>query len=104
MIRRPPRSTLFPYTTLFRSDHVEQPGRDGADDPRAALAQLLHEAQEKQVIADTLLRVHAQRGALEGGRQRRHERRAVERQADFFQKRVAVDAPPVLVPAFLEAP
>src|SRR5438270_6319065 len=22
MIRRPPRSTLFPYTTLFRSDNV----------------------------------------------------------------------------------
>src|SRR2546430_13376167 len=22
MIRRPPRSTLFPYTTLFRSDYV----------------------------------------------------------------------------------
>src|SRR3712207_6870955 len=28
MIRRPPRSTLFPYTTLFRSD---VPGHDGAD-------------------------------------------------------------------------
>src|SRR5258708_27335235 len=30
MIRRPPRSTLFPYTTLFRSDQVEGPiaGRD----------------------------------------------------------------------------
>src|SRR3712207_7994916 len=27
MIRRPPRSTLFPYTTLFRSG---QPRRDGA--------------------------------------------------------------------------
>src|SRR2546427_6085636 len=27
MIRRPPRSTLFPYTTLFRSD----PGRSGMD-------------------------------------------------------------------------
>src|ERR1039458_10582207 len=26
MIRRPPRSTLFPYTTLFRSAH---PGRRG---------------------------------------------------------------------------
>src|SRR3712207_9371690 len=26
MIRRPPRSTLFPYTTLFRSDRE---GRDG---------------------------------------------------------------------------
>src|SRR2546430_13591927 len=23
MIRRPPRSTLFPYTTLFRSEHGE---------------------------------------------------------------------------------
>src|SRR3712207_7611999 len=34
MIRRPPRSTLFPYTTLFRSalgDHRIQAGRlDGA--------------------------------------------------------------------------
>src|SRR2546422_6493627 len=28
MIRRPPRSTLFPYTTLFRSVHVvPDPGR-----------------------------------------------------------------------------
>src|SRR3712207_6905475 len=26
MIRRPPRSTLFPYTTLFRSDHGLGPG------------------------------------------------------------------------------
>src|SRR5690349_23099933 len=25
MIRRPPRSTLFPYTTLFRSWHTPQP-------------------------------------------------------------------------------
>src|SRR5687768_13639877 len=23
MLRRPPRSTLFPYTTLFRSDHIQ---------------------------------------------------------------------------------
>src|SRR2546426_5816829 len=26
MIRRPPRSTLFPYTTLFRSNSVRWPG------------------------------------------------------------------------------
>src|SRR3712207_9179193 len=26
MIRRPPRSTLFPYTTLFRSGDVPEPG------------------------------------------------------------------------------
>src|SRR3712207_8907510 len=27
MIRRPPRSTLFPYTTLFRSETIITPGR-----------------------------------------------------------------------------
>src|SRR5438874_9278120 len=27
MIRRPPRSTLFPYTTLFRSHHERMDGR-----------------------------------------------------------------------------
>src|SRR2546422_6196908 len=27
MIRRPPRSTLFPYTTLFRSPGENSPGR-----------------------------------------------------------------------------
>src|SRR5256885_4446779 len=27
MIRRPPRSTLFPYTTLFRSERVVRPRR-----------------------------------------------------------------------------
>src|SRR3712207_8849242 len=36
MIRRPPRSTLFPYTTLFRSfSHVVlSPGPGSPDDPR----------------------------------------------------------------------
>src|SRR3712207_8775142 len=32
MIRRPPRSTLFPYTTLFRSD--VSPDMSGHDDER----------------------------------------------------------------------
>src|SRR3712207_6883779 len=31
MIRRPPRSTLFPYTTLFRSVHDLVPAFDGGD-------------------------------------------------------------------------
>src|SRR5687767_15460881 len=40
MIRRPPRSTLFPYTTLFRSDRVElgavdEHDRDGVAAPDA---------------------------------------------------------------------
>src|SRR3712207_7725617 len=33
MIRRPPRSTLFPYTTLFRS---QPPGADGPRRPGSA--------------------------------------------------------------------
>src|SRR3712207_8783494 len=30
MIRRPPRSTLFPYTTLFRSPHEDGAGQGDA--------------------------------------------------------------------------
>src|SRR5688572_31386489 len=39
MIRRPPRSTLFPYTTLFRS-HIEPPTASLAAD---RLTDLAHE-------------------------------------------------------------
>src|SRR5258708_8249299 len=36
MIRRPPRSTLFPYTTLFRSDNIAAfvAGGEVGPDPR----------------------------------------------------------------------
>src|SRR5688572_32010872 len=34
MIRRPPRSTLFPYTTLFRSNQLFLPHHGGDDDER----------------------------------------------------------------------
>src|SRR5438128_5197230 len=33
MIRRPPRSTLFPYTTLFRSPGAHHALRSGSGDP-----------------------------------------------------------------------
>src|SRR2546430_13482025 len=35
MIRRPPRSTLFPYTTLFRSQHVHVELGDHHPEPGA---------------------------------------------------------------------
>src|SRR5258706_7018680 len=38
MIRRPPRSTLFPYTTLFRSDRL----RPGLDRRRAQARRIYH--------------------------------------------------------------
>src|SRR3712207_959104 len=47
MIRRPPRSPLFPYTTLFRSRHrVPEPGRLDITTPRSdeALEIIRHDA------------------------------------------------------------
>src|SRR2546422_1031836 len=50
MIRRPPRSTLFPYTTLFRSPLLTEDADLGLErDPEVAvdaLARELHEAQD----------------------------------------------------------
>src|SRR5256885_1696840 len=51
MIRRPPRSTLFPYTTLFRS-HADQEqglGEDVAHRPEEVHA--LEKAQEQRRVA-----------------------------------------------------
>src|SRR3712207_7579365 len=49
MIRRPPRSTLFPYTTLFRSPHAVAHGGDvgvrqlvGGHEHRAAAVEARH--------------------------------------------------------------
>src|SRR2546422_4854499 len=42
MIRRPPRSTLFPYTTLFRSLGLLE--ADLADDPHRGDVRLLEQA------------------------------------------------------------
>src|SRR3712207_7481532 len=41
MIRRPPRSTLFPYTTLFRSQQREVPRRQSPRRERPELAGVL---------------------------------------------------------------
>src|SRR3712207_8350450 len=43
MIRRPPRSTLFPYTTLFRSDGLDRVQDDLRGRPHAVRGDLLHE-------------------------------------------------------------
>src|SRR3712207_8665084 len=47
MIRRPPRSTLFPYTTLFRSARMRQQRRSGDDGEHAGKAE--QEADDGQV-------------------------------------------------------
>src|SRR2546429_6121102 len=40
MIRRPPRSTLFPYTTLFRSRHPRAVAAAGGDGGRGRAARI----------------------------------------------------------------
>src|SRR3712207_3516138 len=47
MIRRPPRSTLFPYTTLFRSAAGRRASRDPRDrrEPPARLARARRRAR-----------------------------------------------------------
>src|SRR3712207_6874470 len=47
MIRRPPRSTLFPYTTLFRSEWSLSLGRPRRDDLRRSLRGLRELAVER---------------------------------------------------------
>src|SRR3712207_7112592 len=83
MIRRPPRSTLFPYTTLFRSlaehgrlAHLHL-GHDGAAQGRDALAQEPHEHG-----LDALVRLrdgHGRRRAL-GARSEEHTSELQSRQ------------------------
>src|SRR5690242_21214420 len=60
MIRPPPRSTLFPYTTLFRS--LLAPLAQGVDDP---LVEVVHHQDEARLLgrrepcADVLLEAMA---------------------------------------------
>src|SRR3712207_6304549 len=65
MIRRPPRSTLFPYTTLFRSAAAEQSIRLAAaihaDHPAEAAAPAGLDAGERVLEHDAAVRRDAER-------------------------------------------
>src|SRR2546427_7474524 len=51
MIRRPPRSTLFPYTTLFRSIDVAHPrGEDGVGIVRERDLRFLTSMHEGELV------------------------------------------------------
>src|SRR2546422_7437628 len=55
MIRRPPRSTLFPYTTLFRSPWTIQLAAYGTFEKALALADRLSDARRPAFIAPIAL-------------------------------------------------
>src|SRR5687768_17984091 len=56
MIRRPPRSTLFPYTTLFRSFQVLQHGERRALTARTTLAE--HPDRSEEHTSELQSRLH----------------------------------------------
>src|SRR2546430_13851879 len=69
MIRRPPRSTLFPYTTLFRSDadHSRSVRADDAGDVRS-VSVVVHRVAilVDEVVAADHARPFAERAAERG--------------------------------------
>src|SRR5688572_31325468 len=78
MIRRPPRSTLFPYTTLFRSDRVHEIDQRGAFERQLAGEQLVeHHAGGPDVRA----RVDGRAGVELLGRHVRSEEHTSELQS-----------------------
>src|SRR3712207_7539403 len=62
MIRRPPRSTLFPYTTLFRSDAEVGPGLAHLVDDEAAV---LLEHRVGLVVGELAVRLPVQPDQVE---------------------------------------
>src|SRR2546425_7136503 len=66
MIRRPPRSTLFPYTTLFRHRRVDLPQQFGPAVPRVQVRQ-----RDVRVDREELRLLDRARGALPVERVRR---------------------------------
>src|SRR3712207_8828297 len=67
MIRRPPRSTLFPYTTLFRSQH-EAEHYDRALATEAAMRRTVQELERRFGAALGLWRARTAHLVEENGR------------------------------------
>src|SRR2546430_10394695 len=75
MIRRPPRSTLFPYTTLFRS------GVDLDDALRARLQGAIRQALSPRFVPDEIVQVAEIPRTLSGKKQERSEEHTSELQS-----------------------
>src|SRR3712207_8608566 len=78
MIRRPPRSTLFPYTTLFRSELPHRPGRAG------------HRQDRGRPAPGGILVVRAPRAAVARGRAHRRAQRSEEHTSELQSRQYLV--------------
>src|SRR3712207_8497739 len=96
MIRRPPRSTLFPYTTLFRSQavgdeqvHADQQGRaEPGDEPDDDLG--AESAPEDARLVDLLepQQVRVEPGHTPGGDE--HDERSEEHTSELQSRQYLV--------------
>src|SRR5215217_9285759 len=68
MIRPPPRSTLFPYTTLFRSDPKPRPPARGVPTLQGRLGLFLHPLQPGEALRGRRLLVLGEAATLPQGR------------------------------------
>src|SRR3712207_7390208 len=84
MIRRPPRSTLFPYTTLFRSPQLAQ--KDVHHGHQGYCEQHAHETKER---AHDKQREHHDR-RVEGDRPAHHEGRSEEHTSELQSRQYLV--------------
>src|SRR2546426_4285436 len=81
MIRRPPRSTLFPYTTLFRSPgHADRGWADDRQPLHAPPAQLIQTRARARATAP-IQTVHAPRRGLVVEAEERSEEHTSELQS-----------------------
>src|SRR2546430_5603873 len=92
MIRRPPRSTLFPYTTLFRSHRACALHRGG-------------ESRRREPAPDRARRVHQQAAGLDDAVVRRSEEHTSELQSQsnlvcrlLLEKKKRINPPPPHTP------
>src|SRR3712207_8464389 len=72
MIRRPPRSTLFPYTTLFRSPRAPTGGNKGSESKAQFSPRIAHRRGGRTLLAG---------GMLSGARLKRSEEHTSELQS-----------------------
>src|SRR5205823_12201018 len=100
MIRRPPRSTLFPYTTLFRSllgaiGRLRQAARQQRDLARAARGerQIGEHTSELQSLAYLVCRLLLEKKKTKKPRE--------EKQALSSLRLIAVSTPSTLTPSYI---
>src|SRR5260370_42604551 len=110
MIRRPPRSTLFPYTTLFRSSHrqgreaMPSRGEPAGGDPDILFTALSSLVEVVKTLTPSDGRVYAHLGHEAVAGAERGESGGLGRGSEVVIELVSTASPPFegLTPAILD--